>query len=284
MKLSWVSSLPLIAITLVALSKDDRVLDDPRSVAPHLVRPVMLSNARLPSEVPSADLARQYEFLSALPNVWVDYAPTGVVRQIWGETGLVLPNAGRDLKVGDSAAEILNVLAPALLATGSESLRVTHINNMLSGDLVIKTEQFIRDIPVRYATVNLQVDPATGTIELVRADFVPDRGLPGTPEVSAAEAVAILLKELSADPRREDMPDEAGVGEPTLAYAPGTSGRIDNSGRFGRLVWCISFGRVTSREEAWVDAIEGTVVAVRPLTFSAAELRGPVSAHSGPAR
>ena len=235
----------------------------------HLVRPVSLAGTTVAQRVSASDLSAQYEFLRGMPAAWVDYARSGVTHEIRGELGLSLPNGGADFTVGEPAPEILSLLKPALLARGTEILTVTHNfiighNRIIGGDeRVIKLEQLIHGIPVKSASVGLSVDSKSGEILSVMANFLPDRGLPPNPGIAASQAIAAVMKELSAGgskaPASTISPDA-----PSLAYVLGVS--IGEPDRFGRLVWCIELHNDLGREEALVDAVDGRVIVIRPTS------------------
>ena len=246
------------------LCAQDRMPDYLRRASPHLVRPVSLAGTPVAQRVSASDLAEQYKFLRSMPSAWVEYAPSGATRQIQGELGLSLPNGGADFNEGDSAPEILSLIKPALLARGTETLTVTNnrvigYNGVMGADeRVIKLEQSIRGIPVKSARVNLSVDSKSGAIAGVRANFLPDRGLPQQPEIAASQAIVAVMKELSASGAKAPaMSPQA----PTLAYVLGPS--IDEPDRPGRLVWCVEFEGGQGLNEALVDAIDGRVIVIR---------------------
>src|SRR5262245_38250391 len=69
----------------------------------------------------NAALQAQREWLAARPGLEVTYTPSGAVRTLEGDTGVVLADATAD-SAPDSGAAVLRAFAPVLLATGGERL------------------------------------------------------------------------------------------------------------------------------------------------------------------
>jgi hypothetical protein len=63
----------------------------------------------------------QFQAISAMPQVDVEYGSVGRIRSIEGHTGIYLPGIAR-LKQGENATELLQRLRGLLMASGSESL------------------------------------------------------------------------------------------------------------------------------------------------------------------
>jgi len=173
--------------------------------------------------------------------------------------------------VGDSAPGLLSLIKPALLARGTETLTVTHnkivgYNRVMGSDeRVIKLEQSIRGIPVKSANVALSVDSKSGVISVVTANFLPDRGLPQKPGISASQAIASVMKEISAGGSEAPTPNIS-PQSPKLAYVFGSS--IGKPDLPGGLVWCVEFDDGQELKEALVDTVDGNVVAIRQLSRS----------------
>jgi vibriolysin len=210
--------------------------------------------------VPDSTLERQYQALSAMPSVTVSYSALGPVRLIQGDLGIVLSGQTRALRKGQPAPELLAKFGDVLLANGTErlSIRLNQLNS--TGDRMIKLQQSIGGIPVLYGSVSLTVSEATGMVLSMSAAFLPDRGLPRSPRLTAAEAetrTRAVIEQLG-----EASPGSIEIsGAPGLAYhgtAPGT--------RRGRLVWIVHATYVPADKGApvdrayWIDAANGEYV------------------------
>jgi hypothetical protein len=126
------SAFAALLLSIAAMATD-------RSAGP----PVLLKTEDLAVAIEPEALQKQFEALSAMPSVLVEYSSRGTVRSIRGDTGVVLPDSVRLLTEGASAAVVLDAFRAVLLATGSETLTVTR--NALGQ---IRADQSIRDIPV----------------------------------------------------------------------------------------------------------------------------------------
>jgi Zn-dependent metalloprotease len=259
----------LLLLTL-PLCAQERMPDHLRQASPQLVRPVSRAGMPVAKRVSASDLSAQHNFLRSMPSAWVEYAPSGATRQIRGSLGLSLPKGGADFREGDSAPGLLSLVRPALLARGMETLTVTKnkvvgYNKIIgANERVIRLEQSIRGIPVRSSAVVFSVNDQTGAIASVSANFLPDRGLPQKPVITASQAIVAVMKELAAnDIKAPAMSPEP----PTLAYVLGAS--IDEPDRLGRLVWCVEFDDGHEINEGLVDAIDGRVITIRQVSSSA---------------
>ena len=104
-----------------------------------------------------------------------------------------------------------------LLAAGSETLKVSGIQMSAAGrHRYITTDQFINGIPVLHGSVSLRVEDATGLVDSLGANFLPDRGLPRQPKISAADA-AKRVQQLLVE-RGMAKPGSVNTSTPTLAY------------------------------------------------------------------
>jgi hypothetical protein len=217
--------------------------------------------------VDAETLDRQYRALSSMPSVEVVYSALGPVRSLNGTTGIVLSRSTRDLKEGQGAPEVVDKFKDVLLAAGSETLKV-RLNRVSAIGRTIRMDQFINGIPVLYGTVSLGIDDATGLVNGLGATFLPDRGLPRQPKISAEDAVK----------RVEQLLVERGIASagsvraetPTLAY----TGNHPKSTR-GHLVWAVP-ATYTSQTAGtrdgifWLDAIDGTLVGQDAMAKDAA--------------
>ena len=173
----------------------------------------------------------------------VEYSPLGPVKEVWGETGLVLPPEALKLKEGDSGTVILQLLSDLLLANGDEVLTLKEAN-LNEGPYAsiggMSFLQSIRGIPVINGVVAFNYDGKTKRIKMLSAGFIPDRELPPKPKLTAKQAERIAGGE---------------VIEPTyLGYLLPCCGP-----RLPKLVWAVSVW-VNDHYMYYVDAISGEVV------------------------
>ena len=235
--------------------------------------PILLKAADLPVAVEPEALHQQFEALSAMPSVLVEYSRHGPVRSIRGDTGVVLPDSVRLLKEGAAATVVLDVFRAALLATGSETLTVTWNGPNLPNERQIRAEQSIRGIPVVYGRVALSLDEETGRVRTFVASFLPDRNLPKKAELSAAQAWEAVVRALETN--GDAVPGSAHeLEKPTLAYFG-----VQPESTRAQLVWGIrvAFECPSGRRDneiVWIDAIDG-VVAARASTISYITSPGP---------
>ncbi len=223
--------------------------------------PVLLEPDRLPVRVEPEVLRRQFDLLSAMPDVQVEYSPLGPVEVISGRTGLVLPGSVREFRQGSIIYGLLEVLRPVLLATGGENLVVAR-NEHDRNSRDIRTEQNIRGIPVVDGRVAVSIDEKTGEILYVGAAFLPDRGLPKKAKLTSAQAWKALVSALEES--GDATPGSLAKNEkPYLAYYG-----VQSYEAHPRLVWAFraSFTCPTGRHDneiVWIDAIDGSVAGRR---------------------
>ena len=181
----------------------------------------------------------------------VEYSPLGPIKEVWGDTGLVLPPEALKLKKGDSGAVILQLIGDLLLANGDEILTVKEVN-LLEGPYAsigaMSFLQSIRGIPVINGVVAFNYDGKTKRIHMLSAGFIPNRELPSKPKLSAQQAERIAGGE---------------VVEPTyLGYLLPCCGP-----RLPKLVWAISVW-TGDHEMVYLDAISGVVVGRVNMTLN----------------
>src|SRR5262249_8514772 len=116
-------------------------------------------------------------------------------RKLEGDLGIVLSQRASQPTKGDSGAEVLQLLAPALLSTGTETLVVRWVRMIGPNHRVISYDQAIRGIPV-LGSVSISLDVETRRMKSVVASFLPDRGLPKNPTLTAGDAKKALEKAL----------------------------------------------------------------------------------------
>jgi hypothetical protein len=225
--------------------------------------PVLLHETDLTTAVEADALQRQFEALSSMPEVQVQYSDHGPVTWIMGDTGVVFPDSVRKLEAGSSAKFLLDAFGAVILATGRETLTVTQNQLAPPTERQIRAEQSIRGVPVVNGEVALTFDEETGRVRLFRAAFLPDRNLPGQAQLSAEQALATVVRafEASGDAVAGTVRE---IVEPKIAYLGVEPGSIRP-----QLVWGmdIAFECPSGRQEeerVWIDAIDGIVAARRP--------------------
>ena len=188
----------------------------------------------------------QYEFLRSHGARVLDWNDNGTVKSM-ELTGIFVPGGIDGFKVGEPAPELLKRIGPALLAVGTEELRVRSVateaakadpaERAASPDRTIRFSQFIRGREVRWASVNINLNIRTNEVTMVVADFMPDRGLDHEPRLTAAEARKKVEAELREIPYQELNPTFYDTPA-RLAYAfeQLQSGRVLG----GALVWVFS--------------------------------------------
>jgi hypothetical protein len=228
-------------------------------------------------------LDRQYQALIGMPSVKVEYTRTGVPRMIVGSTGIYLPAS--TFEVDQSAPAVLEKFGSALLARGTEELRVRNVSDPVTRgtDLdgksrgpsrTIRLDEYVRGFPVLGVTVNLAVSEGDDEVTtLVSHGFAPDRGLPSKPKLSASKAIEALVAGLRAEANGKAIQVAVSDSEPTLAYAFEYQ-RTAVSVEFGptELVWVIHVGvarddlRLPEGLRALVSATTGKVLRLEPLS------------------
>jgi hypothetical protein len=104
----------------------------------------------------AASLNAQSEFLKRMPDAEVRYGENGAISWLRGRTGIVLLSGLAQFKVGQGSKELLQNIGPALLASGTEELRV----------------QYIRGREVQDSSLNIVLNQQTNEITLVVANFL----------------------------------------------------------------------------------------------------------------
>lgn len=241
--------------------------------------PVVRSVSDVALSIDAETLHQQYTALSSMPSVKVAYSALGPVRSVEGATGVVLSSRARGLKKGEDASEILQKFKDVLLATGSETLKVSGIQMSATGrHRYLTTDQFISGIPVLYGSVSLRFEEGSGLVDTLGASFLPDRGLPRQAKLSAEDAAKRVVQLLPE--RGMAAPGSVKTSAPSLAYI----GTHPDSTR-GHLVWAVP-ARFTQADGGasdgmfWIDAVDGEFVGGDTLSKSA--LRAYTANHAAP--
>jgi hypothetical protein len=214
-----------------------------------------LLNARdLSFTVDSETLERQYAALVAMSPQQVEYSARGLVESIQGVANLTLPSNVRDLKIGNEAATTLfPLLGDVLLARGNESLIVITNSPMGTSARALRLSQSIRGIPVIHSMVAIDYDESTLRVKGLSANFVPDRGLPRDPKLSAQEAERIVPESLKSIKDYQQVEIEIRDGTHLAYYAnPGEP-------QPPQLVWVVETALGSSIEQFFVDATSGVI-------------------------
>jgi hypothetical protein len=215
-----------------------------------------------------AALDRQAEFIERMAGVSVRYGDNGAVSELKGPTRIFMQSGLAGFRVNQPHSELLEKFAPALLAAGTEELRVRRISGQpaiadraaraTSSERTIRLVQYIRGREVERSAVNISLNIHTNEVTHFVADFLPDRGLQHEPKFTAAEARAKLeaaMRDSALEPERRIIFEEA----PTrLAYTFEEIG--DRGGIGGVLVWVFQATRNGESLEASVNALTGEVV------------------------
>lgn len=163
------------------------------------VEPRLLQADELETSVTQAALQRQYDALLGMSLEMLRYDPRGPVERVVGETGIVLPHDTADRKKDDDASDLLPLLKDILLAIGTETLTVRDQLIVHGPVRSLRLSQSIHGIPVANATVALEYDLHTKRVSIIAARFVPDRGLPTEPTLSAQAAEDVVRRIVESD-------------------------------------------------------------------------------------
>lgn len=217
-------------------------------------------------------LEKQYQALTRMPSVTVQYAINGTARKIAGSTGVYLPVSSGLFTNGAATSEVIEKFGAAVLATGTEELRVTRIHkpqawlgpdgNPGAAERTIKFDQYIRGRPVLLGWANISVKESSGEVTSFVSHFLPDRGLPSEPQVSSSAAVELLVERMRAETGGKPVELIVSDTPPSLAYAFETIG--DQGAGSGDLVWVVEITRKDSQSlqhlRASISATTGEVL------------------------
>jgi hypothetical protein len=215
-----------------------------------------------------AALDSQAEFLQRVSGVAIYFGDNGAVSEIKGHTGVFLKSGLAGFRVDQPAQELLERFGPALLAAGTEELRVRRIaphaakadpvERANSPERTIRMVQYIRGREVQQSAVNISLNMQTNEVMHLVADFLPDRGLPTEPQLTAAQArakVEAAMRDSVLEDEENIIFDEAPAH---LAYAFEEIG--DRGGIGGVLVWVFQGTRAGESVEVVVSALTGEVI------------------------
>ncbi|HEY7639239.1 MAG TPA: PepSY domain-containing protein [Steroidobacteraceae bacterium] len=213
----------------------------------------------------------QAEFLRSHGAEVTEWNANGTVRTM-KTTGIVLPPRVADLKVDESAPAILSAIGPALLARGTEELRVRDIFRDELGDSIqIKLDQFIGGHEVLWAKVGIIVNAQSYEITALTATFMPDRGLEHEPRLSPDEARAKATPAL-----RQSVRTQPGSADKEVSFSDEPAQLVYEFEELssqailgGALVWLFSAKGVN---KVSVDAATGRIVRISTVFVSWPEL------------
>lgn len=221
--------------------------------------PRLLRSRDLPIEIDQALLQRQYDVLTSMQLTRVEYSPLGPIKSVRGRLNITLPRDISARREGDAADDLVPLLRDILLANGSESLTVWQEKvGLKTGGLTFR--QTIRGLPVTNGYLAIEYDEISLEASRVVATFLPDRGLPDKPSVTADWARDQALTIVSTR-RLGCMPGAVTiVEEPTLGYF------VDSTGMNPpRLVWVMHVQ--PDDEKIYINAVAGTLVRREPQSI-----------------
>lgn len=197
--------------------------------------------------------AAQHEFLRRHSARGIEWNANGTIRSM-KIRGLFLRSGLEDLKRDQPAPAILEAIGPALLARGTEELRVRMIDRTLEGGIAVKLDQFMNGLEVNYGGVNVVFNPDTNEVTMVIAFFMPDRGLHHEPRLSADEARAKAASTKDGEFSFHEGPAHLQYEFEQAGHEAGVGG--------GALVWVLSPISDSGGGQVMVDAATGKVVRV----------------------
>jgi Zn-dependent metalloprotease len=210
--------------------------------------------------ISKGEIDSQAEAIGRIPNVRVSYWPNQVPRDING----IIGTYPRDANESD-LAELMTFLRPMLLATGSESLEYRSSDQDPEWDTkFVRLRERINGLPVREASLTLEIEASTGQIRNVGGQFLPDRGLPKKAEIKQDQVVPILIETIrSAGYKPSDF---AVLEEPELMYTMDLDLR-------GWLAWVVSIHYTIDGagvlQRVFINAVDGTILRTDPLGVEA---------------
>lgn len=229
--------------------------------------PKLLRSQELVIEVEPEALQRQYLALQAMRLDSVEYSQLGSVKRLVGDTGLTLPSQASELRAGDSAGAVLQLLKDLLLAKGTETLVVTRHDEIgYKADPStrgLRLAQEIRGVPVVNSFIGISYSDASKEISKIVSVFVPDRGLAREAKVSAIRAEQVVPEAHAA--MKESDSTQIEILEGThLAYYHEPPDPTPP-----RLVWVVhaQLG-AGSQWIYYVDAVSGTLIVRVPVSQS----------------
>jgi hypothetical protein len=213
--------------------------------------PKLLETHELQMPIEQGALQRQFDALSAMQLELLEYSPHGPVKLLRGNTGLALPAHVGLLKQGDTAPSALSVFRDLFLAEGSESA-VVRSNAAIEGSQpVLRLSETIRGIQVHGGRIAIEYDAETLRVSGISAHFVPDRGLPRQPSLTARQAEQRVVEAVQA--AEETRGVEVAIRDGTyLAYF---ADRVHDAPP--ALVWVVT---ALGSTEFLVDACTGAIV------------------------
>lgn len=197
---------------------------------------------------PTALLWGQQEALQRLPRVdQVVAGPDGVPVFLTGDLGLLPKGEGRA-----AAAQFLRTVGPVFRMAASSSLEPVRSRSDELGQLHVRFQQYLNDLPVVGGELTVHADGLSGRVHAVTGRFVGGESLAAEPEVEGEVALAAVLPGLAADAVSVDVPDLVYVVTEVGAHLA-WSAEVQYTGAEG-----------PERDIVFVDAVTGELVTRHP--------------------
>lgn len=206
----------------------------------------------LPLEIDQAALQLQYDALLKMDLARIEYSPLGPVESLKGRTGWVVPPDMNERDECEPADDLLAVIGAVLLAKGTESLLVGREKGALSNRRSRMFVQSIRGVPVIHGLVGVEYDVSTLAVTRLVANFLPDRGLPESPKLTAKQAERSLPDGWTPGPHIDPESIDVPQGTHLAYFSPVRTQQP-------LLVWAIPVSVGGMPEWAYVNAVTGQV-------------------------
>lgn len=215
------------------------------------------SNGRIDNEVnqelsPEQLLLKEAQAsrLREIPGLEVEFDGRGIPTRLSGQLGYYRGDAPHP---DAELARLFRDLGPVYRAAGTEQLEQFsgHVDEVGIGSYRI--DQYIDDLPVHGGGLIIITDSHTDEILRIKGSFLPDRGLPQSPHVSAGEAAEIAAEAIAARDNIELQSFDVNE-KPELVYY-----------LEGNLAWRFYLdyqpeGRVPETEMVVLDAVNGSLI------------------------
>ncbi|MBA3546463.1 MAG: M4 family metallopeptidase [Nannocystis sp.] len=190
----------------------------------------------------------QQEALQRLPRIdKMVAADDGVPTLVVGDLGLLPKGEGRQ-----AAAEFLRTVGPVFRMTANSELEPVRSRNDELGQLHVRFQQYLHDLPVVGGQLTVHADGLSGRVHAVTGRFVGGEGLASEPTIEGEAALASTLAGLGADAEIVTVPD--------LVYVTTEHG--------ARLAWSAEVEYTSEegpeRDVVFVDATSGELVTRHP--------------------
>jgi len=164
-----------------------------------------------------------------------------------GDLGLLPRGEGRQ-----AAAEFLRAVGPVFRMSASSELEPVRSRSDELGQLHVRFQQYLNDLPVVGAELTVHADGLSGRVHAVTGRFIADEDLASEPAIAGEDALAATLGALADDAVSVDVPD--------LVYVVTEDG--------ARLAWSAEVQYTSAdgpeRDRVFVDATSGALVTRHP--------------------